>query len=115
MNLLSTLLMTPPSGQGAGGGSMASSLIFLVLIFVPRLRGRKIRRNSGKAFQKDRKLSPLVVFMAGSLKCRKPLVLLKLRVVLSFELRNQLLLPMHRISLPATLLSNCCRLLLLIE
>lgn len=64
MNLLSTLLMTPPSGQGAGGGSMASSLIFLVLIFVvfyfffirPQVKRQKDQKKFREGLSKGQKI-----------------------------------------------------------
>jgi len=64
MNLLNILLMTPPAGQGTGGGSMYSSLIFLVLIFVvfyfffirPQVKRQKDQKKFREGLAKGQKI-----------------------------------------------------------
>jgi preprotein translocase subunit YajC len=64
MNLLNILLMTPPQGQNAGWGGMASSLIFLVLIFVvfyfffirPQVKRQKDQKKFREGLAKGQKI-----------------------------------------------------------
>lgn len=64
MNFLNVLLMAPPQGEGASGGGMGSSLIFLLVIFVifylffirPQTKRQKEQRKFRESLTKGQKI-----------------------------------------------------------